>query len=98
MLGGITHQKGDPMSKKPHRVLWQVLPHKGLFRWKVVRDSLFERFYLTQAKAIKEAKKSQEFEWECYKFPSELQIHGRDGQIREKDTYPRESDPIESKG
>jgi hypothetical protein len=86
------------VTKKQHRVLWEVLPHPGFFRWKLARDDRFLRFYLTQAKAIREAKKSQSFEWEVYHFPSELQIHDRQGEIREKDTYPRESDPIATEG
>lgn len=83
---------------KPARILWQVLPNFGVFRWKLVRNGRFERFFLFQSTAIAEAKRTQEMEWDCYRYPSELQIHGRDGQIREKDTFPRSSDPVESKG
>lgn len=84
--------------KKPHRVLWQVLPQDGLFRWKLVRDGKFVRSYLTQGRAERDGKRAQEFEWDCYRYPSEIQIHGRDGKVRIKDTYPRSTDPVESEG
>lgn len=81
-----------------HRVLWQVLPQPGLFAWKLVRDGKFVRSYLTQRRAIKDGQRCQEFEWDCYLYPSELQIHDKHGKIREKNTFPRWTDPVESKG
>lgn len=83
---------------KPHRILWQVLPNPGIFRWRLLRDGKFERLFLFQNRAIKAARESMAYEWDCYAFPAELMIHNRDGQIRAKDTYPRESDPPETKG
>lgn len=84
--------------KKVHRVLWQVLPKDGLFGWKLVRDGKFVRSYLTQNRAIKEAQLCQEYEWDCYRYPSELQIHDKHGKVREKNTFPRSTDPAEIEG
>lgn len=84
---------------KPHRVLWQILPQGGLFRWKLLRDGQFIRSFLFQKGAIGEANRMAAFEWEAYRYPSEIQIHnGATGQIREKNTYPRSTDPKESEG
>lgn len=81
-----------------NRILWQVLPQPGLFGWKLVRNGKFVCSYLTQSRAIKAARRWQQMEWECYTWPSELQIHNAQGEIRDKDTFPRASDPVESKG
>lgn len=86
------------MSKKPHRVIWQVLPQQGLFRWKLVRDGEFVRSFWLQGWAIDEARAFMVYDWDAKRLPSELLIHNRRGQIRDKDTYPRSSDPPDSKG
>lgn len=76
------------------RILWQILPQVGVFRWKLLMDGESIRSFFTQKGAITEARLLARFEWDTQRRPSEIQIHEREtGKIREKDTYPRSSDP-----
>lgn len=77
----------------PTRILWQILPRGGVFGWKILQDGVFLRSFLTQAGAIREARRLSKFEWDTARVTSEIQIHNAEGQIRDKDTWPRESDP-----
>lgn len=86
-------------AKKPHRILWQVLPQAGVDGWKLVKDGTLVRSFLTQKAAAAEAHRLMEFHWDTEGAPSELQIHAqKTGQIRAKDTFPRSTDPADTPG
>lgn len=80
------------------RALWQVLPQRGVFRWKLVKDGVFVRSFFFQYRAIAEACAFMRLDWDTQLTPSELLIHNREGRIREKNTFPRSTDPRESAG
>lgn len=84
--------------KKPARITWQIVPNPGALRWKIVRDGADQRPLLTQREAIEEVDRLAEYEFDVNGRPSEILIHNGKGRIREKNTFPRSSDPREFRG
>lgn len=67
-----------------------VVPNGGKWSVRKAGSSRVTGTYTTQGEAIREARKIAKNQ------STELYIHGRDGRIRERDSYG--NDPVKSKG
>lgn len=67
-----------------------VVPNGGKWSVRKAGSSRVTSTYTTQGEAIREARKIAKNQG------TELYIHGRDGRIRERDSYG--NDPVKSKG
>jgi len=79
---------------KAKRTIYYVA-YKGGFKlpWVILLASTVLDTFKTQAEAVAEARRlAKEHE------PSQVKIKGKSGQIQREWTYPRKSDPRETKG
>jgi hypothetical protein len=81
-------------SKKPKRVNWWVRYYAPTRMWRIYRSRRKVDYFAIKANAVKVAVSLIEKSGEL----AELHILRRDGEIQDKRTYPRASDPRGSKG